>query len=73
MPVACVLAGKNARYSFERQPRPNDRSIVDIHIIVEIDEVKMNGLTENGQTKAAKNQTYTDSELAYVTTAWQLT
>jgi hypothetical protein len=68
-----VLAGKGGRYSSERQSRPNDRSIVNIHIIVEIDEVKMNCLTENGQTKAAKNQAYTDSELASVNSAWQLT
>ena len=70
MPVSRVRAGKGGCYPFERQPGPNGRGVVDVHIVVEINEVVMNCLTEYSQTKPGKEQVYTDSCTAPVNAAW---
>jgi hypothetical protein len=70
MPVACVLAGKGGCYSFERQPGLNGRCVVDVQIVVEINEVIMNCLTEYGETKPGKKEVYTDSDTAPVNATW---
>jgi hypothetical protein len=70
MPVASVGAGKGACYSFQGRPGLNDGSVVDVHIVVEINEVVENCLTEYGQTKRGEKQIYTDNYTAPGTAAW---
>ena len=70
MPVARVWAGKGSCYTFERQPGPNGRGVVDVQIVVEINEVVINCLTEYSQTKPGKEQVYADSCTAPVNAAW---
>lgn len=48
-------------------------AFVDVHIVVEIDEVVMNCLTEYGQTKPGKEQVYTDSCATPANVPWYFT
>jgi hypothetical protein len=69
MPVACVLAGKGRHYPFQRQPGLNGRRVVDVPIVIEINEIVTNCLTEYGEAKPGKKQVYTDSYPAVVNAA----
>ena len=70
MPVACVRAGKGGCYPFQRRPGLNGRGVVNVHIVVEINEIIMKCLTEYGQTKRGKEEVYTDNYSAAVNAPW---
>ena len=70
MPVPCVRARKGGHYPLQRQPGPDGRRVVDVHIVIEIDEVITDCLTEHGQTKPGKKQAYTDGYTAVPSGAW---
>ena len=61
MPVACVWRSNRKREPLYRYPSFDDRRIIDIQIIVEINEVVADGLTEYSQTDCDKKQTNDES------------
>jgi len=57
MPVACVWRSNCKREPLCRYPSFDDRRIIDVQIVVEINEVVADSLTEYSQTDCDKKQT----------------
>jgi hypothetical protein len=70
VPIVHFWGGKGKRYPFYRYSSLNCRGIIDVHIVVEINEIITACLTEYGHADSGKEQVYTDSYTAPVNAAW---